>query len=325
MILAAGLGTRLRPLTLVRPKALVPVAGTPILQFWLQRLESARCRALAINACHLADQLVAATAGAASPMALHVHVEPRLLGTAGGMRQLMECLQDDHFIAINGDIVCNAPLADLYAQHRRSGAGVSLLLHDDVEFNNVAVDDAGRVLGFGSEAQILARARHDVRCLAFTGIHFIGRRELEHLPAGRPADVLDVYRHMIAAGRPPRALPAGPFLWREMGSIAGYWNLHRELGALPRDVLLPVPTGTSRWLHPRADVPADVTFRGLVGIGSDTKVGRGAVIEDTLLWDRVTVAPGSVLRHCVVTDGAAVNGRHEHAILLAGGRTALCC
>ena len=113
MILAAGLGTRLRPLTLVRPKVLVPVAGVCVLDFWIRRLYDAGFEAVVINAYHLHERLVKAIQDRHWPIPVHVEVEPELLGTGGGIGNVLEFFEKQPFLVINGDIICNVPLPEL--------------------------------------------------------------------------------------------------------------------------------------------------------------------------------------------------------------------
>jgi mannose-1-phosphate guanylyltransferase len=155
MILAAGQGTRLLPLTRVRPKVLSPVVGITMLEFWIHQLHQAGCEAVVVNAFHLHEKMVAAVEERTWPIPVQVLVEPLLLGTGGGLRNALDFFEDEPFVALNGDMLCNAPFQELYRQHLRSGRLVSLLMHDWPRFNNVAVGEDGQILGFGGEADRL--------------------------------------------------------------------------------------------------------------------------------------------------------------------------
>lgn len=315
MILAAGLGTRLRPLTLVRPKVLVPVLGTPVLEFWLRRLHEAGARAAVVNAFHLSDKLVRAVAEDSWPIPVESRVEQVLLGTGGGLRNVLDFLGSEPAVVINGDIICDAPLDELLAGHLVHGGPVSLLLHDCPRFNNVAVDEHDLVLGFGSEALELRKVRPELRLLAFTGIHCIDPAVLSGLPPGQFSDILALYRDLIRAGRPPRAIYRPGLFWREMGSIVAYWELTRELAAVREDFLPPLHCGGGGWIHAGASIDRRAELRGIVVAGEGCRIMQDAVLEDVILWDRVSVAPGSRLRRCIATDGSVVQGDHDGAII----------
>jgi mannose-1-phosphate guanylyltransferase len=316
MILAAGQGTRLRPLTLVRPKILAPINGSSVLDFWIRRLYRAGFEAVVINAYHLHERLVAEVRSTPWPIPVQVRVEPVLLGTGGGIRHVLDFFEGQPFLVVNGDIICDVSLEDLQHRYLESGSPVGLLMHDWAEFNNVAVNSRGSILGFGHDAAKLVAERPDLRSLAFTGIHFMHPEVLGIFSAGRPGDILTAYRALIDGGRAPLALRTSKLFWREMGSIASYQSLHDELGSLEDNFLPPLPTGKAVWIDPVAEVSPDVRLKGYVSIGRGTRVADGVELEDSLVWDNVEVRPGSRLRKCVVADGVKVVGIHENEIII---------
>ncbi len=315
MILAAGLGTRLRPLTLVRPKPLAPLMGTTVLEFWIERLRGAGCEGIVVNAFQLHEKIVEEVRARDWGIPVEVRVEPFLLGTGGGIRNALDFFDDRPFVVINGDIICDVPVKDAYERHLDSGASVSLLLHDCDAFNNVAVTENGDILGFGQEAFAMARERSDTRLMAFTGIHFIDPRVIDNLPPVAFADILPVYRGCIRNGDPPRAGVAPGLYWREMGSIEAYRALTREFSGLSRGMLLPFRTGEPVCVGAGAGIGDGVRFMGTVVAGSGCVVGEDCVLEDSILWDGVVLEAGSILRNCIVTDGVSVSGLHENEII----------
>jgi mannose-1-phosphate guanylyltransferase len=316
MILAAGMGTRLQPLTFVRPKVMIPVRGTPVLEFWMERLRLCGFGSAILNAYHLKEKLVETVSGKDWPVRLDVRTEPQLLGTGGGIRTALDSFGSEPFTVINGDIVCDAPLDELYARHVKSGTEVSLLLHDYPEFNNVAVDRDGSVLGFGEEAERLCSGQNGVRKLAFTGIHFINPSALLEFSPGVPRDILDIYRVLIARGKPPAAMFSPGLFWREMGSVESYSSLTAELGSVEVDSLPPLHTGRSVWLHPEATVAEETVLKGTVIAGRGVRVGRDVRLENVILWDNVEVEDGSRLQNCIVADGIRVSGNHAGKIFV---------
>ncbi len=315
MILAAGLGTRLRPLTLVRPKALVPVMGTPVLDYWVTQLYEAGFEAVVVNAFHLQDELLAAVKERTWPIPVWVEAEPVLLGTGGGVRNVLDFFENKPFAVINGDTICKIPLKELYERHLDSGAGASLLMHDFPAFNNVAVKGKKNILGFGKEAIEMDSRGADVELKAFTGIHFIDPEILKGLSLGVPEDILTVYRKLIADGNPPLALFHPGIFWREMGSLEAYRSLNEELSRLSENFLPPLVTGRGVCLHPRASISSSASLKGFVVAGEGCRVHANVVLENVILWDHVEIETGSVLRNCIVTDGMRVNGVHDNETL----------
>ena len=318
MILAAGLGTRLRPLTFVRPKVLVPVLGVPVLDFWIERLCAAGFKAVVVNAFHLPEALLRAVREGSWPIPVEVRVETDLLGTGGGIRNVLDFFQGEPLAVINGDVVSDVDLKALYGRHVESGAQVSLVMHDCPPFNNVAVTEEGAVLGFGREAVVVGESRPGVAIKAFTGIHFLNPDVVEALPAGERSSILSLYRELIECGTPPRALFPTELFWREMGSVEAYSRLNEELCGYPAEVLLPLPTGRRIIIHPNVPLSAVATdrFRGWVVIGSSCRIEEGVELENVILWNDVRVAAGSRLKNSIVADGATVQGDHENAVLV---------
>ncbi len=318
MILAAGLGTRLLPLTNSRPKALVTLRGVSMLEFWIKRLHRNGFKSALLNAYHMRDRLARAVSANDWPLPIKVLNEPVLLGTGGGIRAAADLFGNKPFAVINVDIICNADLALLYEQHCRSGAEVSLLLHDWPEFNNVAVDENGSVLGFGREAESIRMNGNGVRLLAFTGVHFINPSALSCAAPGVPGDILNIYRGLITRGAPPRALHQQGLFWREMGSIQSYSNVTEELAQIEPDYLPPLKTGHNISIHREAIVHPDCHLAGSVVVGRGARISEGVRLENVIVWDDICVEKGSSLKNCIVADGMSVSGSHTGKIFAPG-------
>ena len=318
MILGAGLGTRLRPLTHVRPKALAPIMGTTVLEFWLDRLRSQGFQGVALNAHHLASRFRELFLNTHPPLPIEIFEERTLLGTGGGIRNALEFFQQEDFVVVNGDTVCDADLHDILLRHMSSGEPVTLVLHDCPEFNHVAVQGLDRIVAFGPEARRLSRERRDIRLLAFTGIHCLNPGVLDSQQRGVPLDILAIYRNLIEKGRPLRALELSKPIWREIGSLEAYRALHAECGRWPGGILDPLNTGRPQWVHPSCEVAPDAQFAGYVSAGRRCRIRGGAVLENTILWDDVEIGEGSVLRNCIVTDGVSLSGSFSGRVFTEG-------
>src|SRR5438309_12124843 len=150
MVLAAALGTRLRPLTETLPKPLLPVAGRPILEWNLLLLKRHGITEVIINLHHLGDQIVRALGdGARFGLRLAYSHEPMLQGTSGGIKQAAPFLKDGPFLVLNGDTLSECDLTALIAAHRVSGALATLAVRDDPEaatWGPVTLDAQGRIL-----------------------------------------------------------------------------------------------------------------------------------------------------------------------------------
>ncbi len=312
-ILAAGLGTRLRPLTELVPKTLIPILNRPLLGLLLAQVEDAGFLQVAVNTHHLAAQVQQFLAGQPWGFNLSVSPEPEILGTGGGLRGLGEILRGGPFLAVNGDILTDLDLAAVYRSHP-ADAVATLVLHDCPPYNKVWVAE-GRVVsigepppGFGLEAAGPP--------LAYTGVQVVGPGMLEYLPAGQPYDLVTAWRQALAAGERLAALVAAPF-WQDLGTPAAYLAAHRRLlrGEAPK---------LSRYFAKLTDpclgvgdvISAGAQFGGGVCLGDRVKIGAGAVLRQTVVWDEATVEPGVRLTDCIVASGVRVHRSARGEVLV---------
>ena len=202
MVLCAGLGTRLRPLTDVVPKPLVPIAGVPMVVRTLQQLRAAGVERVVINVHHLGERVRAALgAGEGLGLAIEYRVEaPQILGTGGGVRNALDFFgADEAFLLVNGDVVIDADFAALGAAHARSGAAATMLVRevpDAARWGAVEVDGDGwvrRLLGEGE-------APAEVTATMFTGVHVLDPRRVGPLLPAQGCIVRSAYRALVPRG-----------------------------------------------------------------------------------------------------------------------------
>jgi len=308
-ILAAGLGTRFRPLTFKLPKVLLPVLNRPLLGLLLAQLKAAGFTQVAVNTHHLAAK-VRHFLDAQKPWGLDLFVshEPELLGTGGGLRSLGEVLGEGPFLALNGDVLTDLDLADLY-RLRQEGAIGTLVLHDCPPYNSVWVEE-GRVVSIGEASE-----RGTGPPLAYTGIQMVNPEMFNYLPQG-PYDLVRAWREALAAGERLAALVAAGHFWQDLGTPAGYLAAHRRLLAGASPGLAPFfPTLADPLLGPGAVIGAGVEFAGGVCLGAQVQVGDGAYLKNTVAWDRAWIAPGVRLEDCLVASRAQVTHSAQGKVL----------
>ena len=200
MILAAGFGTRLKPLTERLPKPLVPVAGLPMLALSLNRLRKLKPRILVVNGHHLSAQLETFLEQSAYGFQQTEYLyEPLILDTGGGIRNASRYLRGPFFVTMNADVVSDIPLHEAVVQHLKRRSLVTMLLHDRERYNQVEVDFRGRIRGFGRSC-----AASGNRILAYTGIQICSPLLLDLMArekSARPFSLITFYRRLLAAGR----------------------------------------------------------------------------------------------------------------------------
>jgi NDP-sugar pyrophosphorylase family protein len=216
MILAAGLGTRLRPLTNRIPKPLVPVAGRPVIEYALLLLRSAGIRDIIVNLHHLGEQVRDRLGdGSRYGVRIRYSVEETILDTGGGIKKAEPLLRDGPFIVLNGDTITEAPLGELIARHGAGGAMATMLLRtapDADRYGLIHVDDADRVRSFLGQPPVPPGMPW--RPYMFAGLHVLDPRIFDLMPAGRPFGITrETYPLLIERGDVVRGLPFdGPWL-----------------------------------------------------------------------------------------------------------------
>lgn len=289
MILAAGFGTRLRPLTNERPKALMPVANRPILDWTREYLRNYGFTEIVVNAHHHHEQVVDYVRRHPSHgVRTEVSVEPEILGTGGGIKHVEDFFGREPFVVMNVDILTDIDLQEAVHRHGSSGALVTLLLHDCVPYNQIEVDEDGGITEIGKTA-------HHGR-LAFTGIHIIDPRVLAVIPAGGFSDIITCYRNLIRDGEPVNAYVSRNHYWRDIGSLTHYMEANRDFAARP----FLIGDGC------RIDPSAGLEDWAVIGDGCWIK--EGASVRRSVLWDRVEVKAGGTIWDSVVTPCATVTG-----------------
>ena len=240
MVLAAGLGTRLRPLTDTLPKPLLPVAGRPLLEWNLLLLKRHGITEVIINLHHLGEQIVQALGdGSRLGLRLAYSHEPTLQGTGGGIKQAAPFLKDGPFLVLNGDTLSDCDLTALIAAHRVSGALATLAVRDDPEaatWGPVTLDAQGRILQINGSPP-LAEPRAALPACMFAGIHVIEQAVLDAMPAG-PGSIIDVYGHLLRQGQPLHGYRMSGY-WSDIGDPKRYAQAQQDVAEgrlrLPQD------------------------------------------------------------------------------------------
>jgi NDP-sugar pyrophosphorylase family protein len=217
LILAAGLGKRLRPYSQHTPKALFTINERPVLAMAIEKLQKAGFDAVIINTHHhhqLIETFIAQTNFVIPVQTRH---EVDILGTGGAIRNVADFWENDNLLVINADIVSDIDLAEVYGFHNANPHPVTMVMHDYAQFNGVDVDANDFITGFYGKNR-----PPESRKLAFTGIHVLDRRILDFLPPRGPAHVIETYQKMIQAGERIKAKVARGHRWYDIGTPKSY-------------------------------------------------------------------------------------------------------
>ena len=316
-VLAAGLGTRMKPLTDICPKPLLPVLNRPLLGVVLAQLEAAGCFQVAVNTHHLADQVHDFLRAEPWGFLLSVSHEPEILGTGGGLRQLGEVLREGPFLAINADILTDLDLAEVYRAHQPEAVS-TLVLHDCPAYNNVWVKD-GAVVSIGAPPPGGGVYGKYEKPLAYTGVQVVEQKMMDFLPPpGQPYNLVQAWREAMAAGERLAYITVRGHFWQDLGTPEHYLAAHQRLLAGTSFKLgRYFPGLTDPLIGPGARIGAGVQFGGGVCLGAKAVVGEGAFLKNTVVWERAVIAPGVELEDCIVASGVKVKDSARGRVLVA--------
>lgn len=291
LLLTAGLGTRLRPLTLVRAKPAMPVGGVPMARRIVAWLAAAGVTDLVLNLHYLPETITVAV-GDGQDLGVRARYsweQPVVLGSAGGPRQALDIIGADTFFIVNGDTLTDAHLGELAAAHASTGALVTMAVVPNEQpehYSGLRVAADGAVLG------VVPRGSSE-RSFHFIGAQVAQREAFAGAPLGRPSNsVGGLYQTLIAA-KPGsvRVHPCEARFW-DIGTVSDYWHTSRVFaGTAPHAVRDDVRIGD------------DVTVADSI-LWSDIQLGDRARIERCILTDGVTVEPGSTWSNSILMRGA---------------------
>ena len=320
MILAAGFGTRLRPLTQTVPKPMVPVLNRPLLERTIELLRSADIRDIAVNVHHLPEQILAYFGdGSKFGVNLHFSREEKIMGTAGGIKGVQGFLEDGTFLVINSDIIVDIDLQRVLEFHRQRSSLLTLVVREDdspKKYDPIEIQEDGRIVHFVGASSM--KLPDNTRRVMFTGIQIMEPEIFPRIPAGKFCGTTeDVFPEMIEEG-----LPVFGYLhkgyWIDMGNREQYLQVHKD--ALNGKVSLKTdlsrnPQGVS--IVPPVVIGEDCRIESNARIGPYAVLGNGchvknnSVVENSVLWDGVTVGAHCRVRRSILGNGVILPEKTE--------------
>jgi NDP-sugar pyrophosphorylase family protein len=293
VILAAGFGERMRPLTEKIAKPVLPVLNEPLIVRTLRAIRKAGIRDVAINIHYRPETIRAAIP--TDPFGLKVRFsrEARILGTGGALRKLRAWIGREPVLVVNGDVVFDFDLARLVKVHHEAQSLATLILRENPDpdlYKPVLVDGRHRIVAMRGKP-----AGRTGRALMFASVHVIEPVALARLPAG-PSDLVEhLYIPLLREGSHLQGVREKG-AWFDLGNPATY---------LASQVRLLADSGRRRAALLDASVRIGRGTRVTRSVaGPGCVIGENARVEGSVLWDDVFVAPGTTVRGCVVMSGA---------------------
>ena len=306
IVLSAGYGTRLWPLTEDRTKPALPILGKPLVGYVAEYLAGYGIDEIVVNLHHRPESVRRALGdGSRFGVKLHYVEEPVILGTSGALDNTREFFERETFVVVNGKIITDIDLNAAVETHRKMKALATLVLLPNLhrERFSVVETEAGRIKNFGrmpvDEGPVP---------LMFTGIHIMEPRILEYVPRGVFSDsVTDVYPKAMANGEILAAHVASG-KWRELSTLKRYLDISVEL--LREE-------GKSSVSGANAVVSSTATVMDSV-LWDDVEVGAGARIIRAVLADKVKIKANEVIENAVVVPRCLVEGKKPPQKALPG-------
>jgi len=330
VILAGGMGTRLRPLTLNRPKPVVPLVNVPFLHHQLTLLATHGITDVILSVSHMPDVIREIMGdGSAAGVRLRYVVEAEPLGTAGGVRNAAD-LVAGRVVVLNGDILTDVDLGAMLAAHEARGARASIYLtpvENPTAYGLVELDADGRVHRFLEKPGWDEVTTNTINA----GIYVLERELLDWIPRDQPYSMEREFFPMLLERRVPFLGHVPRAYWLDIGTTAKYLQAHQDL--LDRLVQTRVSPGGRRvqegWLDPGAEIHSTARLRAPVVVGRGCRIerdavlgpgavlgegcrlGAGAHVEGSVLWEEATVGAGARLAGCLVGRGCRVGTHAE--------------
>ncbi len=323
LILAAGLGTRLRPITNFIPKPLLPVFGVPIIELNIRLLRDQGIKEFLVNLHHMPWQIVQHLKDG-SNLGVHVRysLEPKLLGTAGAIKKLESDLRDSAFLVVNADTFRPLRLRELVERHEQSGGLVTLLLQENHQLSprrSVCLDQKGEVVAF---LDMFGNELHDevMRC-DFLGVQVMEPEILSMIPPDRPWEVHRLYIRLWESGKRIVGHCQEGY-WKDLGTLEAYREIHWDgLQGRASMGIAGEQKGPGLWIGSDAHLASDarliapvfvdslarIESGACVGpfavVGRGCWIGSGAWVKESILLEEACIEPGAVICRRLVASG----------------------
>ena len=320
MILTAGLGTRLRPLTLERAKPSIPLLGKPLVIRLLDKLSDLGISEFRLNLHHLPASIERLFVAQQNDQHVSFSYEPTILGTAGGLKANESFFDDETFLMVNGDIVMEFPLAEALAFHRDQKALATLILFPQPEpakYFPVRVDRNGRFLNFKGISEAGAACPETY---VFTGVHILEPEIFRYIPSGQFFEINDqVYPQAMKDGEKVLGCPVEGY-WNDVGDPGRYLQAQKDLLLINASEKCR-EHGSTSCLAPGAEVAETAKFGPFVSIGTGSIVEPQATVENSILWDDVHVNTGASVVNCIAGSGVILEGEVKNLIVTRYGKS----
>jgi len=309
MIMAAGVGARLEPLTKEVPKPLVPIANKPVMDILFERLTAIGVRDIIANTYYHADKIISKYSSNDLGINFNYIKEKTLSGTAGGLKKCQFFFEEgEDFLVLSADGLSNADLEKGIEVHKKTGAiatiGIKEIPMKEVpNFGVVVTDEAGYITEF-QEKPSLKEAKSN--CIN-TGIYIFNYKIFDYIPENTFYDFAkNVFPKLLEINQ------MNTFIineyWSDIGTLDQYKQSTQDLfnGLYNFNHSEIIKSGEGSYIKGNTNIPEDTVFIGNSTIGNNCKIGKNVTIENCIIWDEVELADNIVLRDSVVASNSFI-------------------
>ncbi len=295
MILAAGFGTRLFPLTIDRTKPAIPFLGKPLVGYVAEYVAKYGFKEVVVNLHHQPESVIKAL-GDGSDFGVKIHYtyeEPKILGTAGALDNARHLLEDETFLIVNGKIITDIDINLALETHKKSGALATMVLQPNEKrerFSEVFVEN-NQVTGFGdfpkplTKQQIQNPKSKIQNPFMFTGIHILEPEIFEYIPRGVYSDIVPTFYNPAIRKGEKIAAHIADGKWFELSTIPRYLDISLKMlnGNAERNI-----------------------------IGKNNHISENAEIEESIVWDNVEIESDAKIYHSIIADNVKIKNGEKH-------------
>ena len=293
MILAAGFGTRLFPLTIDRTKPAIPFLGKPLVGYVAEYVAKFGFKDVVVNLHHQPESVKKALGdGADFGVKIHYTIEePKILGTAGALDNARHLLEDETFLIVNGKIITDIDISAALRTHRKTGALATMVLMENKKRERFSIveTDGNLVTGFGDfpeqsskfkENQIQNPKSKIQNPMMFTGIHILEPRIFDYVPRGVYSDIVPTFYNPAIRRGEKIAAHVTEANWFELSTIPRYLEISLAMLDGQKEKIVK---------------------------GANVKISDSANVQDSVFWDNVSVDDRAQISRAIIGDGVKIN------------------
>lgn len=310
MIMAAGVGSRLDPLTQDVPKPLVPIANRPVMDILLERLLEINVKDVVANTHYKSEKIIERYKNNNKGINFNYIHEEELSGTAGGVKKCQFFFEEgEDFLVLSADGLSNADLEKGIESHKKSGAiatiGIKKIALEEIpNFGVVVTDDDGFITEF-QEKPAIKDAKSD---RINTGIYIFNYKIFDYIPADTFYDFAkNVFPDLLSKGISINTFPVEEY-WSDIGTIDQYFQSTQDLFDKKYTINHSeiIETEKGRYISGQSHISSNALFFGNNIIGKDCIIGKNVVLKDCIIWDDVEIKDNVILKNCVIASHSEI-------------------